>query len=224
MANLEGFSAQIDVSIQDARVTFDSGQMEIHVPRIRLAIPRQDCTEVTRRIMPESIALPSMPFGLGQRITCKIANLREVELHFDGNEIHFQACPSYRVQLDQKLPKLGWRKLAAISGKVDVPGLIRLRLDNPGAALPDVRIAYEIVPGVPNILNIPDWAETTFRPDGQNLRDKIREILSRQELISPFSRFAGAAVFHQVRIQELSLSTDETSVRLDFAVLAQVEH
>ena len=66
-------------------------------------------------------------------------------------------------------------KVAAITGKVEVPGLIRFRLANPGAALPDVEIAYEIVPGIPNILNIPDWAETTFRPDGQNLRDKIRE-------------------------------------------------
>jgi hypothetical protein len=224
MANLEGLSARFDVAIQDARVTITGGQMEIHVPRIQVVIPREDCTEVTRRLMPEGIPFPTMEFGLGQRITGRVSNLQDVELHYEGNEVHFQARPGYRIQLDQKLPGLGWRKVAAMSGKVDVPGLIRLRLDNPGAALPDVRIAYEIVPGVPDVLNLPDWAETTFRPDGQNLRDKIREILSRQELISPFTRFAGDAVLQQVRIQELSMSTDETSVRLDFAVLAQVEH
>ena len=140
-------------------------------------------------------------------------------MNYDGPQVHFQVQPSYRVQLDQKLPGLGWKKVAAISGKVDVPGLIRLRLHNPGAALPEVRIACDIVPGEPNILNIPDWAETTFRPDGQNLRDKIREILARQELVEPFIHFAGDSVLQQVRIQELSMSSDETSVRLDFAVL-----
>ena len=51
-------------------------------------------------------------------------------------------------------------------------------------------ICYEIIPGVPNILNIPDWAETSFKPDGQTIRDKIRELLTRQELIRPFNRFA----------------------------------
>ena len=85
-------------------------------------------------------------------------------------------------------------------------------------------ICYEIIPGVPNILNIPDWAETSFKPDGQTIRDKIRELLTRQELIRPFSRFGGAAVLQQVRIQELTMSTDETCVRLDFAIVAQVEH
>lgn len=224
MAQLEGLSARIDISIQDARVTFAGGQMEIHIPRIQVAIPRDDCTEVTRRMMPENIVFPAMEFGLGQRITGRVSNLHAVKLSYDGNEIHFQARPSYRVQLDQKLPGLGWRKVAAISGKMDVPGLIRLSLHNPGAALPDACIAYEIVPGVPDVLNIPDWAETTFRPDGKNLRDLIREILSRQELLCPFSRFAGDAALQQVQIQELSMSTDATFVRLDFAVLAQVEH
>jgi hypothetical protein len=224
MATLRGFSVRIDVSILDARVTLADGQMEVQVPRVQVAVPRQDCTALARAMMPEALALPVMPFGLGQRITGRVANLRDVALHYDNNEIHFQACPSYRVQLDQKLPGLGWRKLGAISGKVDVPGLIRLRLDNPGAALPDLRIAYEIIPGEPNILNVPDWAETTFRPDGQNLRDKIRQVLTRRELICPFSRFAGPAVLQQARIQELSMSTDATFVRLDLAVVAQVEH
>ena len=224
MANLDGLSARIDVSIQDARVTFAGGQMEIHVPKIQVAIPRKDCTEVTRRMMPEGIVFPAMEFGLGQRITGRVTNLHAVNLRYEGNEVHFQARPGYRVQLDQKLPGLGWRKVAAISGKVDVPGLIRLSLDNPGAALPAVRIAYEIVPGVPDILNIPDWAETTFRPDGKNLRDLIRDILSRREMIEPFTRFAGDPALQQVRIQELSISTDAAFVRLDFAVVAQVEH
>ncbi|MGC8638862.1 MAG: hypothetical protein ACP5XB_03160 [Isosphaeraceae bacterium] len=224
MANLEGLSARIDVSIQDARVTFTGGQMEIHVPRIQVAIPREDCTEATRRLMPESIVFPTMEFGLGQRITGRVTNIHAINLRYEGNEVHFQARPGYRVQLDQKLPGLGWRKVAAISGKVAVPGLIRLSLDNPGAALPAVRIAYEIAPGVPDVLNIPDWAETTFRPDGKNLRDLIREILTRREMIEPFSRFAGDPALEHVRIQDLSMSTDATFVRLDFAVVAQVEH
>lgn len=224
MAAIEGLSARINVAIEDARITISGGQVDIDVPRIKVALPRDDCTKLTRQMMPEGFAFPAMEFGLGQRITGRVSNLRGVELHYDGNEIHFQARPTYRVQLDQKLPGLGWKKIAAISGKVEVPGLIRFRLANPGAALPDVEIAYEIVPGVPNILNIPDWAETTFKPDGQNFRDKIRELLSRQELIRPFSRFAGAAVLHRVRIQALTMSTDEFCVRLDFAVVAQVEH
>ena len=144
--------------------------------------------------MPEGFAFPPMEFGIGQRITGQVSDLRGVELHYDGNEIHFQARPDYRVQLDQKLPGLGWKKIAAISGKIEVPGLVRIRLANPGATLPDVEIAYEIIPGVPNILNFPDWAETSFKPDGLIIRDKIRELLTRQELIRPFSRFAGAAV------------------------------
>jgi hypothetical protein len=224
MANLEGLSARIDVLIQDARVTFAGGQLEIHVPRIQVAFPREDCTEVTRRMMPDNIIFPAMEFGLGQRITGRVTNLHAINLQYQGNEVHFQARPGYRVQLDQKLPGLGWRKVAAISGKVDVPGLIRLSLDNPGAALPEVRIAYEIVPGVPDVLNIPDWAETTFRPDGKNLRDLIREILTRREMIEPFGRFAGDPALQQVRIQDLSISTDAAFVRLDFAVVAQVEH
>ena len=99
--------------------------------------------------------------------------------------IFVEKFASLLVQLDQRLPRLGWRKVAAISGKIDIPGLIRFRLNNPGAVLPDVEICYETVPGIPDILNIPDWAETTFKPDGKNLRDMIRELLTRQELIRP---------------------------------------
>jgi len=224
MAGIEGLTARVTLSIQDARVTIAGGQVDLDVPRIQVAIPREDCTELTRRMMPERFAFPAMEFGLGQRITGMVSNLRAVELHYEGKEIHFKAQPKYRVELQQNLPVLGWKKIAAISGKAEVPGLIRFRLDNPGAALPEVKICYEIVPGVPNILNIPDWAETTFKPDGQTIRDKIRELLTRQELIRPFSRFAGAAVLQQVRIQELTMSTDESCVRLDFAIVAQVEH
>ena len=195
MAAIEGLSARINVAIEDARITISGGQVDIDVPRIKVALPRDDCTELTRRMMPEGFAFPAMEFGLGQRITGRVSHLRGVELHYDGNEIHFQARPTYRVQLDQKLPGLGWKKIAAISGKVEVPGLIRFRLANPGAALPDVEIAYEIVPGVPNILNIPDWAETTFKPDGQNLRDKIRELLiapGADPPVQPLRRGGGA--------------------------------
>ena len=224
MAAIEGLTARVTVSIQDARVTIAGGQLDLDVPRIQVAIPREDCTALTRRMMPERFAFPAMEFGLGQRITGLVSNLRGVELDYEGNEIHFKAQPKYRVELHQHLPVLGWKRIAAISGKVDVPGLIRFRLDNPGAPLPEVGICYEIIPGVPNILNIPDWAETSFKPDGQTIRDKIRELLTRQELIRPFSRFADAAVLEQVRIQELTMSTDETCVRLDFAIVVQVEH
>jgi hypothetical protein len=150
--------------------------------------------------------------------------LREIVLDYAGNEIHFHARPDYRVQLDQKLPRLGWRKLAAISGKIEIPGLIRFRVNNPGASLPDVEICYEIVPGVPDILNIPDWAETTFKPDGKNLRDTIRELLTRQEVIRPFARLGEAVVLRQVQIQGLTMATDPASVRLELAVVAQVLH
>ncbi|MBV8128930.1 MAG: hypothetical protein JO114_14880 [Planctomycetaceae bacterium] len=224
MVAIEGLTARVTVSIQDARVAIAGGQLDLDVPRIQVAIPREDCTALTRRMMPERFAFPAMEFGLGQRITGLVSNLRGVELDYEGNEIHFKAQPKYRVELHQHLPVLGWKRIAAISGKVDVPGLIRFRLDNPGAPLPEVGICYEIIPGVPNILNIPDWAETSFKPDGQTIRDKIRELLTRQELIRPFSRFADAAVLQQVRIQELTMSTDETCVRLDFAIVVQVEH
>ncbi|MGZ3316696.1 MAG: hypothetical protein ACXU95_05260, partial [Isosphaeraceae bacterium] len=190
MAAIGGLTARVTVSIQDARITIAGGQLDLDVPRIQVAIPREDCTELTRRMMPEQFAFPAMEFGLGQRITGLVSNLRGVELNYEGNEIHFKAQPKYRVELHQHLPVLGWKRIAAISGKVDVPGLIRFRLDNPGAPLPEVGICYEIIPGVPNILNIPDWAETSFKPDGQTIRDKIRELLTRQELIRPFSRFA----------------------------------
>jgi hypothetical protein len=220
----EAISARISVRIQDARITIAGGQVDVDVPVIQVVIPQEDCTLVTRRMIPDGFAFPPIEFGLGQRVTGRVSNLRAVALRYDGNEIHFQARPSYRVQLDQRLPALGWRKLAALSGKVDVPGLVRFRLDNPGAALPDVGIYYEIVPGVPNIRNFPDWAETTLKADGQSLRSKIQEHLSRQELIRPFSRFTGSAVLQQVRIRELTMSTDPSTVRLDFAVVAQVEH
>jgi hypothetical protein len=198
--------------------------VDIDVPRIRVAIPRDDCTELTRRMMPERFAFPAVEFGLGQRITGLVSDLRSVDLHYEGNEIQFKSQPKYRVELHQNLPVLGWKKIAAISGKIDVPGMIRFRQGNPGAPLPEVEICYEIVPGVPNVLNIPDWAETTFKPDGQTIRDKIRDLLTRQELIRPFSRFAGAAVLEQVLIRELTISTDPTCVLLELAVVAQVDH
>jgi hypothetical protein len=220
----EDLVARITILIQDARIKVGGGQIGIDFPSIEVVLSRDDCTELTRRMLPGKLAFPPVKFGLGQRIIGRVSNLREIALDYAGNEIHFHACPDYRVQLDQKLPGLGWRKVAAISGKVDVPGLIRFRLNNPGAALPDVEICYEIVPGVPDVLNIPDWAETTFKPDGKNLRDKIRELLTRQELIRPFARFGEAAVLRRVQIRELTMSTDPESVRLDFAVVAQVEH
>src|SRR5271165_4927545 len=224
MAADKRLTARVTVSIQDALVSIGGGQLDLDVPRIQVAIPREDCTELTRRMMPERFAFPTMEFGLGQRITGLVSNLRGVELNYEGNEIHFKAQPKYRVELHQHLPVLGWKRIAAISGKVDVPGLIRFRLDNPGAPLPEGGSCYESIPGSPNILNVPKWAETWFKPDGQTIRDKIRKLLTRQELIRPFSRFAGAAVLQQVRIQELTMSTDETYVRLDFAIVAQVEH
>ena len=219
----EDLVARITILIRDARIKVGGGQIDIDVPRIEVVLPRDDCTEITRRMMPAKLAFPAIEFGLGQRIIGRVSNLREIALDYAGNEIHFHARPDYRVQLDQKLPGLGWRKVAAIGGKIDVPGLIRFRLNNPGAALPDVEICYEIVPGVPDILNIPDWAETTFKPDGKNLRDTIRELLTRQELIRPFARFGEAAVLRRVQIRELTMTTDPESVRLDFAVVAQVE-
>ena len=224
MAAVNGLTARVTVTIQDARVTITGGQLDLDAPRIQVAIPSEDCTELTRRMMPERFAFPAMEFGLGQRITGVVSHLRGVELQYEGSEIHFKSQAKYHLELQQNLPVLGWKRIAAISGKVDVPGLIRFRLDNPGAPLPEVDICYEIVPGVPNVLNIPDWAETSFKPDGQTIRDKIRELLTRRELIRPFSRFAGAAFLQKVRTQELTMSTDLTCVRLDFAIVAQVEH
>ena len=72
MDRLDGLSARIDILIRDARVTFTAGQTEIHVPQVQVAIPREDCTEVIRRMMPEAIVLPAMKFGLGQRITGRV--------------------------------------------------------------------------------------------------------------------------------------------------------
>jgi hypothetical protein len=224
MPILDGLSARVNVSIEDARITINEGQVEFDVPRVLVAIPREDCTEITRRVIPAELSLPEVEFGLGQRVSCQIWNLRAVELHYDANEIHFQVRPEYRVTLDQNLPVLGWKRVGTISGQVNVPGLVRLRLANPGASLPEVGIHYEVVPGEPDILNVPDWAETTFRPGGQTIRDKIREALTRQELIHPFRRFAGSESMQRVRVQELIMTTDATSVRLDFAVLGQVEH
>ena len=164
MAAINGLTARVTVTIQDARVTITEGQLDLDVPRIQVAIPSEDCTELTRRMMPERFAFPAMEFGLGQRITGVVSHLRGVELQYEGSEIHFKSQAKYHLELQQNLPVLGWKKIAAISGKVDVPGLIRFRLDNPGAPLPEVDICYEIVPGVPNVLNIPDWAETRSNP------------------------------------------------------------
>ena len=224
MSEDEDFIARIAILIQGAQIKLGGGQIAIDVPSIEVVLPREDCTEITRRMMPGKLTFPPVVFGLGQRITGRVSNLREIALDYAGNEIHFHARPNYRVQLDQKLPALGWKKVAAISGKIEIPGLIRFRLNNPGAPLPDVEICYEIVPGVPDILNIPDWAETTFKPEGKNLRDTIRELLSRQQLIRPFAHFGEAAVLRQVQIRELTMTTDPESVHLDFAVAAQMEH
>ncbi|MGD0041440.1 MAG: hypothetical protein ABSE84_13635, partial [Isosphaeraceae bacterium] len=76
MAAIEGLTARVTVSIQDARVTIAGGQVDLDVPRIQVAIPREDCTELTRRMMPERFAFPAMEFGLGQRITGLVSNLR----------------------------------------------------------------------------------------------------------------------------------------------------
>jgi hypothetical protein len=221
MAALHGLSARIRLLMQDARISFSEGLVDIDVPRIEVAIPREDCANVTRRMIPEGFALTSR-FGIGQRVTAKVSKLHQVEMDFQGNEIHFQAQPDYRLQLDQRLPALGWRKLAAIKGKVQVPGLVRFRLENPGASLPEVAICCEVIPGTPDVLNPPDWAETTFKPSGQTIRNRIREALNRQELIRPFARFAGSELLQKVQVQELLLATDATHVRLEFAVVAQV--
>ncbi len=135
MTTIEGLTARVTVSIQDARISIAGGQVDFDVPRIQVMIPREDCTELTRRMMPERMSFPAMEFGLGQRIKGQVSGLRGIELDYDGNEIHFRSQPKYRVELHQKLPVVGWKKIAAISGKVDVPGLIRFRLENPGAAL-----------------------------------------------------------------------------------------
>jgi hypothetical protein len=224
MPILDGLSARVSISIEDARITINRGQVEFDVPRVQVAIPREDCTEITRRVIPEEFSLPAMEFGLGQRVSCQIWNLRAVELNYNANEIHFQAEPEYRVELDQNLPVLGWKRVGTISGQVKVPGLVRLSLENPGACLPEVGIRYEVIPGEPDILNIPDWAETTFRPGGQTIRDKIRQALTRQELICPFRRLTGSESLQRVRVRDLIMTTDTTSVRLDFAVLGEVEH
>ena len=132
--------------------------------------------------------------------------------------------PDYRVTLEQNLPVLGWKRIGTLGGKVNVPGTIWFRLDNPGVALPEVEISYEIIPGDPDILNIPDWAETMFKSGGQSIRDTIRESITWKERIRPFSRFAGVAALEQVQIRELTTSSDETCVHFDFSVAAQLEH
>jgi hypothetical protein len=175
-------------------------------------------------LIPDSFAIPAVEFGIGQQVVGKISGLRQVELDFEGNQIHFRARPHYQLQLRQQLPIVGPKRIASIRGQVDVPGTIRFLLEKPGVPLPEVGISCELIPGVPDVLNIPDWAETTFKPGGQSIRDAIRQQLTRRELIRPFGRFAGVAQLQRVSIQELILSTDENSVRLNFAVQAIVEH
>jgi hypothetical protein len=224
MPSLEGLAARVTLVIEDARISITNGMVDIVVPRILVAIPRQDCTEVARRLLPDSFTLPEVEFGIGQQVTGRISGLRQVELDFQGNEIHFRARPHYRLQLRQRLPLVGRKTIATIKGQVDVPGSVRFLLEKPEVPLPEVAICCELTPGVPDVLNIPDWAETTFRPGGQTIRDAIRQQLSRRELIRPFSRFAGVSPLQRVYVHELTLSTDATCVQLTFAVQAAVEH
>jgi hypothetical protein len=224
MPTLDGLSARVTLAINDARIAITGSQVELEFPRIRVSIPREDCTDLTRRIMPAGLDIPTLEFGLRQRVHGKVSNLRELTLDYDSNGIHFVVKPKYRVALEQNLPVLGWKTIATIGGKVNVPGSIWFRLDNPGAALPGVEISYEIVPGEPDILNLPDWAEKTLKSGGQTIRDTIREAVARRERIRPFNRFTGVAALEQVRIHELTMSTDETCVHLDFSVEAQVDH
>jgi hypothetical protein len=224
MPTLDGLSARISIAIQDARISIADNQVGIEFPRIRASIPRGDCTDITRRVMPEGFDIPAFEFGLGQRVQGAVSSLRELALNYDSNGIHFLVRPDYRVTLEQNLPVLGWKRIGTISGKVSIPGSIWFRLDNPGAALPEVEISYEIVPGDPDILNIPDWAETMFKSGGQSLRDTIRSSLTWKERIRPFGRFSGVSALEQVQIHEMSTSSDETWVHLDFSVAAQVEH
>jgi hypothetical protein len=158
MPTLDGLSARITIAIQDARIAIKDNQIGIEFPQIRVSMPREDCTDISRRIIPESFDIPRFEFGLGQRARGKISNLRKLDLSYDADGIQFRVEPNYRVTLEQKVPVLGWKRLATIRGKVRVPGSIRFRLENPGAALPEVEISYEVVPGDPDILNIPDWA------------------------------------------------------------------
>lgn len=224
MSAFEGLAARVSITIEDARLTIRGDIVDIEVPRILVAIPREDCTELTRRMLPEAFALPAIEFGVGQQVGGRISDLRRIELEFEGNAIHFRARPHYRLDLHQYIPMIGRKQIATIKGDVDVPGSIRLVLEKPGVPLPDVGIIYEITPGVPNVLNIPDWAETTFRPGGQTIRDVIRQHLTRRELIHPFKRFEGLPQVQKVSVQQLELSTDETHVRLCFAVQAEVPH
>jgi hypothetical protein len=224
MPTLDGLSARITIAIQDARIAIKDNQLGIEFPQIRVSMPREDCTDISRRIIPESFDIPRFEFGLGQRARGKVSNLRKLDLNYDADGIHFRVEPNYRVTLEQKVPVLGWKRLATIRGKVSVPGSIRFHLENPGAALPEVEISYEVVPGDPDILNIPDWAETTLKAGGQSIRDAIRDSIARHEQIRPFDRFAGVSVLEQVQIHELTLSTDDTCVHLDFSVEARVEH
>jgi hypothetical protein len=224
MPTLDGLSARITIAINDARIAITGSQVGLEFPRVRVSIPRDDCTDLTRRVMPAGFDIPALEFGLGQRVHGKVSNLRELSLNYDSNGIHFIVKPKYRVTLEQNLPVLGWKKIATFGGKVNVPGSIWFRLDNPGAALPDVEISYEVVPGEPDILNLPDWAEKTLKAGGQTIRDTIRESITWQERIRPFGRFAGVPELEQVRIHELTMSTDETCAHLDFSVEAQVDH
>ena len=44
--------ARITILIQDARIKVGGGQIDIDVPRIEVVLPRDDCTEITRRMLP----------------------------------------------------------------------------------------------------------------------------------------------------------------------------
>ena len=54
MSEGEDLVARISILIRDARIKFGGGQIDIDAPRIEAVLPRDDCTEITRRMMPES--------------------------------------------------------------------------------------------------------------------------------------------------------------------------
>ena len=68
MPTLDGLSARIAIAIHDARIAITGSQVGIEFPRIRVSIPREDCTDITRRVMPEGFDIPAFEFGLGQRV------------------------------------------------------------------------------------------------------------------------------------------------------------
>jgi hypothetical protein len=64
----EELVSRITILIQDARIKVGGGQIDIDVPKIEVVLPRDDCSEITRKVMPEKLAFAPVEFGLGQRI------------------------------------------------------------------------------------------------------------------------------------------------------------